>query len=133
MGLTGSGVRETDAPRGARLQRRPGSGRAGGAARRTGAARSRLAPAVSDVVLLATAPAPEAGVAAALPFGDGTVLGRLLSQLASLGVREVHVITRPEWVEDLRPTLDVLPASAASLASLASVPSELSVELHSSR
>src|SRR5438477_12608592 len=101
MGLTGSGVRETDAPRGARLSRRPGSGRAGGAARRTSAGRSRLAPAVGDVVLLATAPAAETGVAAALPFGEGTVLGRLLSQLVGLGVREVQVITRPEWAEDL--------------------------------
>lgn len=120
MGLTGSGVRETDAPRGARLSQRPGSGRAGGGARRSGAARSRPASGINGVVLLATAPAPETGVAALLPWGEGTVLGRLLSQLADLGVTEIHVITRPYWVDHLRPTLDALP------------PSESSVELHSS-
>jgi hypothetical protein len=74
-------------------------------------------------VLLATAPAPEMGAAAALPWGEGTLLGRLLGQLASLGVREVHVITRPDWVDDLRPTLDALPPSGEL---------EPSVKLHSS-
>jgi phosphatidylglycerophosphate synthase len=53
-------------------------------------------------VLLATAPAEEGGPAALLPWEGGTVLGRLLDQLASLGVRTAHVVTRPAWAAAVR-------------------------------
>jgi CDP-alcohol phosphatidyltransferase/Family of unknown function (DUF5941) len=58
-----------------------------------------------------------------LPWEDGTVLRRLLEQLAALGVRSAHVITRPGWEETLRPSLDVPGRS----------PSTGSVQLHGSR
>src|SRR5436189_124594 len=40
---------------------------------------------MTTAVLVATAADEEGGPAAALPFGDGTVLARLLSQLAAQG------------------------------------------------
>jgi phosphatidylglycerophosphate synthase len=56
-------------------------------------------------VLLATAPADHGLPAAALPWGEGTVLGRLLEQLQGLGVPGPVVITRPEWEGVLGPSL----------------------------
>ena len=47
--------------------------------------------------MLATAPAADGGCAALLPWDGGTVLGRLLGQLAGLGVADVRVLTRPAW------------------------------------
>jgi Family of unknown function (DUF5941)/CDP-alcohol phosphatidyltransferase len=60
---------------------------------------------VTTAVLLATAPADNGGPAAALPWGAGTVLARLVSQLAELGVRAPVVITRPAWEEAIRASL----------------------------
>jgi phosphatidylglycerophosphate synthase len=66
------------------------------------------APGVITAVLLATVPGKGGGAAAALPAGDGTVLTRLLEQLAALGVGSVHVITRPGWEHLLPPATDGL-------------------------
>lgn len=80
-------------------------------ARRCDERRSRLpgAPAggsvaasgVTTAVLLATAPADDGGPAAGLAWRDETVLARLVAQLGDLGVRSVHVITRPAWADEL--------------------------------
>ena len=70
------------------------------------------ASAVTTAVLLATAPGDEGGPAAALPWGNGTVLSRLVEQLAQLGVRSTVVITRPEWEDALRPSLGDLEPTA---------------------
>jgi len=91
-----------DAPAAARARgrsRRPSNGRAGGAA------------ATATGLLLATAAADEGGPAAALPWGDGTLLRRLLEQLADLGVRRAHVVCRPQWERELRPSADGLGVS----------------------
>jgi hypothetical protein len=61
---------------------------------------------MTTAVLLATAPGEDGGPAAALPFGDGTVLSRLLSQLAQVGLSSAHVITRPGWEDMVRPSLE---------------------------
>ena len=52
-------------------------------------------------MLLATAPGAGGGPAAALPWEQTTLLGRLLAQLERQGVSELHVVTRPEWAEAL--------------------------------
>jgi phosphatidylglycerophosphate synthase len=59
--------------------------------------------AVATAVLFATAPAGDGSPAAALAWEETTLLGRLLVQLAQLGIREAHVVTRPEWVGELQP------------------------------
>jgi Family of unknown function (DUF5941)/CDP-alcohol phosphatidyltransferase len=82
--------------------------------------------AVSTAVLLATAPTAGGGPATLLPWEDGTVLSRLLGQLASLGVRDVRVVTRPEWqaeVAGVAPRAiasDGLEADLRTIAALAS-------------
>jgi hypothetical protein len=48
-------------------------------------------------LVLATAPAADGSAAAALPLEDTTVLGRLLDQLGTLGLRTAWVVTRPQW------------------------------------
>ena len=53
-------------------------------------------------MLLATAPSAEGGPAALLPWHDGTLLGRLVDQLAALGVPRAIVLTRPAWEADVR-------------------------------
>ncbi len=55
----------------------------------------------STAVLFATAPAGEGGPAAALAWEQATLLGRLLGQLAELGIREAHLVTRPDWAPAL--------------------------------
>src|SRR5687767_2398885 len=57
---------------------------------------------VTSAVLVATAAADDGGAAAALPWGDGTVLDRLLQQVVELGLEDVHVITRPQFEEAVR-------------------------------
>jgi hypothetical protein len=57
---------------------------------------------IAVAVLLATSPAQEGGPAALLPWEDGTVLGRLVAQLRSLGARSTVVLTRPEWEADVQ-------------------------------
>jgi hypothetical protein len=58
------------------------------------AAHQLTAQPAATAILLATAPAEGGDPAATLPWEGGTVLGRLLDQLATLGVGDVHVITR---------------------------------------
>jgi hypothetical protein len=67
---------------------------------------SERRPVVSTAVVLATAPASEARPAAALPWGDETVLRRLLRQLTDVGVSTAHVLTRPEWEGALGSSLE---------------------------
>jgi phosphatidylglycerophosphate synthase len=62
--------------------------------------------AVTAAVLFATAPAGDGSPAAALAWQGTTLIGRLLEQLAALGVRDAHVITRAEWVAALEPLVD---------------------------
>jgi phosphatidylglycerophosphate synthase len=71
--------------------------------------------AVSTAVLIATAPADRGGPAALLPWEDGTLLSRLLEQLASLGVRDVRVLTRPQW----HPAVAAVASGASASPSLA--------------
>jgi phosphatidylglycerophosphate synthase len=72
---------------------------------------------VTTAVLIATAASDDGGAAAAQPWEDGTLLRRVLEQLATLGVRTAHVITRPEWEDALLPSLDGLPLRAELLTS----------------
>jgi phosphatidylglycerophosphate synthase len=60
--------------------------------------------AVGTAVLVATARAGDGGPAAALAYDDTTLLGRLLEQLADIGIRKAHVITRAEWARMLEPS-----------------------------
>ena len=57
-------------------------------------------------VLLATAPDADGRPAAALPWEDTTLLGRLLEQLAGLGVGEADVLVRPGSAAQVEPLLD---------------------------
>ena len=77
--------------------RRPGGAGPDASARRTAGrgARPAVSASVSTAVLFATAPAGDGGPAAALAWEQTTLLGRLLGQLAELGIREAHLITRP--------------------------------------
>jgi hypothetical protein len=63
-------------------------------------------------VLVATASADDGGPAAALPFDQGTLLERLMLQLAEIGVSRVHVITRGEWEAALSASVDAAPVDA---------------------
>jgi hypothetical protein len=69
---------------------------------------------VDAAALLATAPSAEGGPAALLPWRDGTLLDRLLGQLAELGVPRFVVITRPPWEADVRAALERAPAGAGA-------------------
>jgi phosphatidylglycerophosphate synthase len=86
--------------------------RAGATGARPGATIARRTqpgqPTVSVAVVMATAGADDGGPAAALQWEGGTVLSRLLEQLSSLAVASVHVITRPEWEDLLRPAVSGL-------------------------
>jgi hypothetical protein len=92
-----------------------------------------IAPGAPLAVLLATAPAADGGPAALLPWeGDGTLLGRLLGQLRSLGVAELHVLTRPAWEEDVRraapgATVHPSPAVDADLRAIAELSGDAGV------
>jgi hypothetical protein len=63
---------------------------------------ARLSGDIATAVLIATAPGDDGGPAAALPWGEGTLAGRLLEQLADIGIPTTYVITRPEWEEPLQ-------------------------------
>ena len=81
---------------------RPPAPRARAAARGPAARRPRAGgTVVGGAVLVATAAGGDGGPAATLAFGDTTLAGRLLAQLADLGIREVQLLTRPEWVATL--------------------------------
>jgi hypothetical protein len=72
-------------------------------------------------VLFATVLDADGAPAAAQPWNGGTVLGRLLAQLADLGVSTVHVFTRPGWEPALQTSLAVpgLPVELHTSAGLA--------------
>jgi phosphatidylglycerophosphate synthase len=61
---------------------------------------------VTSAVLLATTPDEHGAPAATLPLNGGTVLERLLAQLAALGVTSAHVVTREGWAATLQPSLE---------------------------
>jgi hypothetical protein len=88
---------------------------------------------VGVAVLLATAPAGDGGAAALLPWHAGTLLDRLVGQLAALGVPRTVVVTRPAWAPDVRAALErasavaevrASPDLAGDLAALAELASE---------
>ena len=86
---------------------RPPAPRARAAARGPAARRPRAGgTVVGGAVLVATAAGGGGGPAAAIAFGDTTLLGRLLAQLADLGIRETQILTRPEWVSALTAAAD---------------------------
>jgi len=58
--------------------------------------------AVSTAMVIATAPASDGGPAALLPWDDGTLLSRLLGQLAGLGIADVRVLTRTAFEPAVR-------------------------------
>jgi Family of unknown function (DUF5941)/CDP-alcohol phosphatidyltransferase len=67
-------------------------------------------------VLLATARSADSGPAALLPWGEGTLLGRLVDQLAALGVPRAIVLTRPAWEADVRAALEPRRAGDAAVS-----------------
>jgi phosphatidylglycerophosphate synthase len=69
------------------------------------------ATAVTTAVIVATVAAEGGGAAAAQPWQGTTVLRRMLEHLASLGVPEVLVLTRPHFEAELRPALAGLEGS----------------------
>src|SRR4051812_29200581 len=85
----------------------PGASQGGGRVSRPPADPSGI----STAIVLAVSPA-EGGCAALLPWQGGTILGRLLGQLADFGIRDVRVITRPAWEAEVRAV-----AGQATLAS----------------
>jgi hypothetical protein len=56
----------------------------------------------ATAIVIATAPASDGGCAALLPWQEGTVLGRLLAQLAGLGIDDIRVLTRPAFEQRVR-------------------------------
>jgi phosphatidylglycerophosphate synthase/CTP:molybdopterin cytidylyltransferase MocA len=73
---------------------------------RTARRRAPNAPAAAAAVVVATARSETGGPAALLPWEGGTILGRLLGQLESLGIGEVHVVTRPAWEAEVGAALE---------------------------
>src|SRR5829696_5860828 len=51
---------------------------------------------------MATAAAADGGPAALQPWEGATLLERLADQFTSLGIEEVHGLTRPAWAEAIR-------------------------------
>ena len=76
---------------------------------------------VDAAVLFATARAGDGACAALLPFDGGTLLRRLTSQLATLGVPRSIVVTRPAWEADVRAEL----GDHAEVVSSPDVPTDL--------
>ena len=58
--------------------------------------------AVATAIVIVSAASARGGPAALLPWDGGTVLGRLLAQLAALGVADVRVVVRPAWEREVR-------------------------------
>jgi phosphatidylglycerophosphate synthase len=81
---------------------RPSAPRARAAARGPAARRPRAGgTAVGAAVLIATAADGDGAPAATLRFEADTLAGRLIAQLADLGIRDVDVVTRAEWTPAL--------------------------------
>jgi len=70
--------------------------------------------AIGVAVVLATALASDGRPAALLPWGNGTVVGRLAEQLADLGVRAPLIVTRPGFEAVVREAVG--PAAAVRVA-----------------
>ena len=68
---------------------------------------SAVATSISTAILFATTADDDGTPAAGLPWEGGTVLGRLVAQLETLGIRTAHVITRRGWEDLLRPSIEV--------------------------
>ncbi|HYH58615.1 MAG TPA: CDP-alcohol phosphatidyltransferase family protein [Thermoleophilaceae bacterium] len=66
---------------------------------------------ITTAVLVATAPGDEGGPAAALPWEGGNLLDRALGLMAELGLRDVHVITRPQYEDALRASAEAAGAA----------------------
>jgi Family of unknown function (DUF5941)/CDP-alcohol phosphatidyltransferase len=96
-------------------------------------ARGRRAPAasataVTSAVIVAAATAEGGGAAAAQSFQGELVLRRMLGQLASLGVPDVLVLTRPELAAELAPAVE---GTGARLETGASAADDLrAIEAH---
>ena len=67
---------------------------------------------IATAILFATAPAEDGRPAATLPWEDHTLVGRLLRQLADIGVPNAYVITRPDWEDALRGAIEACGAPA---------------------
>ncbi len=92
------------------------SGAAGGAVAVPAAAPAPRG--VTTAILLATTPGDDGRPAATLAWDDGTVVGRLVDQLASVGPPAIHVLARPEGVEAVRAALEGRGASAGAAATV---------------
>jgi phosphatidylglycerophosphate synthase len=77
--------------------------------------RGQRATASPAALLFATAPSGDGGPAAALEVLGTTLICRLLSQLASLGVRVGWIATRPEWRETIAEAVAASGVEAAVL------------------
>ena len=79
--------------------------------------------ATTTAIVVAAAPAAGGGPAALLPWERGTVLERLLGQLADLGIRTVRVLVRPAHEAAVRAVagdrVRVSPDTAADLRAIA--------------
>ena len=77
---------------------------------------------MTTAVLLAGAPARDGGAAAELAWEDTTLAGRLSEQLRSLGVEEIHVLTRaqsPDVAADIAFVADVARRAPGAVAVIA--------------
>jgi Family of unknown function (DUF5941)/CDP-alcohol phosphatidyltransferase len=68
----------------------------------------------THALLFATVAAGGGGPAAALPWEGGTVLSRMIDQLASLGVDSVDVVTRPGFEAALEPVAPVITSESVA-------------------
>ena len=60
----------------------------------------------SSAVLVATAALADGGPAALQEWEGETLLSRLVAQFASLGIAQLHVLTRPAWADAVRAAAD---------------------------
>jgi hypothetical protein len=67
---------------------------------------------IATAIVFATAAGEDGRPAATLAWEDHTLVGRLLRQLADIGVPKAYVITRPEWEQALRAAIDQVGAAA---------------------
>ena len=74
--------------------------------------------ATSTAIVLATAPSADGGPAALLPWDGATILRRLVGQLESLGVPQVHVLARPGDEAAVRAAVEATGADVRASAGL---------------
>jgi phosphatidylglycerophosphate synthase len=68
----------------------------------------------TSALILATARGDDGRAAAAAPFEESTLVCRLAEQLASLGIADVRVLTRPELAAELERAATTLPIEVSS-------------------